>query len=373
MRLLTILVAFSLTAFAQRHSVSEVDAEKPDGKILQQIMQADDQAKRTALLEQFVDQFPKADATPWALEQLLAGYAKSNQPDKVLSIGEKLLAVDPEETEAALQCLKAGEAKHDPELVKKYSTLASTLARKMIAEPQPKDDELVDTWKQEVSYATQVDAYCEYSLYRAFVESRDPKVTLEFGELLPQRYPKGQYSGKLDNAMFLAYRQAGQEAKAVSLAEKVLATDQSNEDMLLVVADNYLQNKKEPEKVHVYCAKLVEIMSAKPKPEGVADDAWAARKNTVIGVAHYMNGKLYFNENRFSQADQELRLSLPFVETTPASKGEVLFLLGFSNYNLKKPQEAANFYRSCAAVKSDYQAKAAKNLQVIKTEFSGIK
>jgi tetratricopeptide (TPR) repeat protein len=367
-RTLTILIAFSLTAFAQRHSISEVDTEKPDGKVLAQIMQTDDQAKKTALLEGFLDQFPKADAVPWAMEQLLAIYVKANDPDKVLAMGQKLLVVDPDETEAALQCLKAGETKHDLELVKKYSALASTLAKKMMAVPQPTDPEQVDTWKQEISYAKQVDAYCEYSLYKVFTESRDPKVTLEFGELIPQRYPQGQYTGKLDNSMFLAFRQTGQDNQALALAEKVLATDQSNEDMLLMVAGNYMQNKKEPEKVHAYCAKLVEIMSAKAKPEGVTDDAWAGRKASVIGLAHYMNGSLYFNEKSYPEADTELRGALSFVDNNPATKGEVLFNLGMANYNMKKTQEAANFYRSCAAIKSTYQAQAAKNLQVLKAQ-----
>ena len=373
MRVLTILVAFSLTALAQRHSITEIDGEKPDGKVLQQIMQAEDQAKKTALLEQFVDQFPKADATAWALEQLLAVYSKGSDPDKTLSVGQKLLAVDPDETEAALQCLKASETKHDLEGIKKYSEMSSTLARKMMSAPQPKEADEVETWKQEVNYATQVDAYGEYSLYRVALESRDPKITVEYGELMPQRYPNGKYAGKLDTALFFAYRQTGQDGKALAVAEKVLATDQSNEDMLLVVADNYMQNKKELDKVHTYCGKIVDVMTAKPKPEGVADDAWNSRRSAVIGMAHYMNGKLYFNESKYQQADPELKASLPALETNPASKGEVLFLLGTVNYNMKKPQDAANYFKACSAVKSDYQAKAAKNLAVIRSEYQGIK
>jgi tetratricopeptide (TPR) repeat protein len=372
-RVLTLLVAFSLTALAQRHGIPEVDGEKPDGKILMAAMQTEDAAKKTALLEQFVDQFPKSEATPWALEQLLAAYTQSGPPEKILALGQKLLAVDPDETEAALQCLKASEAKHDLEGIKKYSEMSSALAKKMLAVPQPTDAEQVDTWKQEQVYATQVDQYGEYALYRVFAESRDPKLTIEFGELLPVRYPHGKYAGTLDSVMFLAYHQSGQDAKAMALAERVLATDQSNEDMMLTVADKYLQDKKEPEKVHLYCAKIVEVMTAKPKPEGVADDAWAARKTQVIGLAHYMNGKLYFNENQFPETDRELRGALTFVDNNPASKGEVLYLLGFANYKMKKGQEAANFYKSCSTVKSDYQAKAAKNLVVVKGEFPGIK
>ena len=63
--------------------------------------------------------------------------------------------------------------------------------------------------------------------------------------------------------------------------------------MLLVLANQYLEQKKEPEKVHTYSAKIVQIMGQKPKPEGVADADWTARKNLITGLAHYMSGKLY--------------------------------------------------------------------------------
>jgi len=152
----------------------------------------------------------------------------------------------------------------------------------------------------------------------------------------------------------------------------VLATDQSNEDMLLVVANNYLETKKEPAKVHAYSDKLVQLMASKPKPEGVADADWTARRNTITGLAHFMNGKEYYTESKLSQADQELRAALPLVESNPPMKAEALFYLGFANYKMEKPQEAANFYKACAAIKGPLQATAAKNLQGIKTQFRGI-
>ncbi|HTS61821.1 MAG TPA: hypothetical protein VMH28_07335 [Candidatus Acidoferrales bacterium] len=85
-----------------------------------------------------------------------------------------------------------------------------------------------------------------------------------------------------------------------------------------------------------------------------------------------MNGKLYYTENNFARADTELRSALPLVESNAAIKPEVLFLLGYANYQLKKPQDAANYYKACAAIKSQFQAPAAKSLQGIKNEYHGI-
>ena len=192
-------------------------------------------------------------------------------------------------------------------------------------------------------------------------------------EALRQQSPKSDYVPKLTQPLFVAYRQAGDNARALALAEQVLATDQSNEDMLLVVSDSYLQQKKDPEKVHAYSAKIVEVMGQKPKPEGVSDADWTARKNLVVGLAYYMNGKLYHTENSFAKADAELRRALPLVESNAALKPEVLYLLALSNFKLDKPQEAADFFRACAAIKSPFQTLAATNLKRLQTQYRGIK
>ncbi len=372
-RTLVTLMVFSLAAFSQRHKMEEVDLTKPEGKLLQQLIQENDQPRKTALMEQFVEQFPKAEGTPWVLEQLQAVYVGSNDPDKAVAAGDKLLALDPDDAEVALQCLKAVEAKKDAESIKKYSAAASAAARKMAAAPQPKEADEVEAWKKDVDYAKQVDTYSEYALYRAAVESRDPKATIGLGEMLEQRNATGDYTVRVREPLFAAYRQAGANDKALALAERAAAAGQANEDMLLAVTDHYLQSKKEPEKAHAYSVKIVELMTARPKPEGVSDADWTTRKNLVIGLAHYMNGKLYWNENRFPQADQELRSALPLVESNAALKPEVLYLLAFANYKLEKAQDAANYYRACAALKSPYQAMATKNLQAIKAQYTGIK
>ena len=373
MRTLIFLLAFSVAALGQRHKIEEVDDSKPEGKLLQQVMQETDAAKKTALMEQFVQQFPKAEGAGWILEQLQAVYVKANDYDKVIASGDRLLALDPEDPESALQNLKAAEARKDFEGIRKWAAVTSVNARKMSAAPQPKSAEQVDSWKQEVAYAKQVDAYTDYAF-----TARSPNLAIPNSPSISARswtstIRKANICLSTQIALFIAYRQTGANDKALALAEKVLSTDQTNEDMLLVVTDNYLQTRKEPEKVHAYSAKLVDLMAAKPKPEGMSDADWTSRRNTITGVAHYMNGKLYYVEKRYPQADKELRAALPLVGSNQAMKAEVLFELGFSNYKMEKPQEAANYYRDCAAMNSPFQADAAKSLQGIKTQFRGIK
>jgi len=48
-------------------------------------------------------------------------------------------------------------------------------------------------------------------------------------------------------------------------------------------------------------------------------------------------------------------------------------MLAMSNFKLDKPQDSANYFRACAALKSPYQQLATTNLARVKTQYSGIK
>jgi tetratricopeptide (TPR) repeat protein len=375
MRILVSALALMLAAgpaFAQCFKIAEVDAEKPDGLLLQQIGQEANEASKIALMEKFLAEYPKHDATGWVLEQAQALYIKANNPDKALAAGDKIYALSPDCAETNHQALKAAEAKKDPDLIAKWSGLTSQAAAKMAASPKPADEDEVDAWSKRVDWAKQVKTYTEYSLYATALQVTDPKKKIELIEALEQRNPSSEYLPKSYGQLFIAYRQAGVNDKALALAEKILATDQSDPDMLLVVASDYVAKKKEPAKVHAYSAKAAELAAAQPKPEGVADADWQKLRGVRLGAAHFLNGSLYYAESNWAQADKFLREALPYLDN-PQLKAEALYYLGFANYKLEKAQEAANFYRQCGTIKSRFQALANKNLQGIKSQYSGVK
>ena len=360
------------TSWAQRFKIGDVNSQTPEGHLLQQIGQESDESKKLPLMEQFVAKYSNEQAVGWVYEQMQTAYLKTNQPGKAIAVGEKLIALDAEDAEAAHQNLKAAQASKDPDLIRKWAMLTFDTAQRVVASPQPKDTSEVGNWKQRVDWASQVKTYADYSLYAAALQTPDPKKKIVLIEALEKQDPKSQYLPQTIPTLFFAYRQTGANDKALALAEKTLATDQSNEDMLLVVADNDLQNKRNPEQVHEYSAKIVQIMSAKSKPDGVSDADWETRKKTIMGVAHYMSGKLYYTQNNFASSDQELRAALPLIQE-PQLKPEVLFYLGVANYKLQKIQDAANFNKECAAAHSPYQAMCTKNLTAIRTQYKGLK
>jgi tetratricopeptide (TPR) repeat protein len=359
-------------ALAQRHKVN-INTETPEGQALQAIGQESDDAKKIAMFEKFTQDYPKSENLAWAYSEMQPLYTKANQPDKAIEIGDKLIALDAEDLETALATLKAAEAKKDPDLVKKWSNATGGIAQKVIASPQPKEEDEVEEWKKRVAFAKQVNTYSEYALYAMALQTTDPRKKVDLVEALYDRNPQSQYMGQLLPVALQAFQQINDTDRATAFAEKVLAKESNNDDMLLVAANGYLQKGKEPDKVIAYSGKLAEDMNSKTKPDGVSDADWDNRKKTIIGLAHYMPGKVYFNQKKYGPADKELRTALPLVENNAALKPEVLFLIGFANYKLENPVEALKYLQQCAAIRSPFQAQAAKNVTVIKSQYRAVK
>ncbi|HUQ92402.1 MAG TPA: hypothetical protein VM120_12035 [Bryobacteraceae bacterium] len=375
MRLVLMLIMLAGGLCAQRHKLT-INAETPEGALLQSIGQEADAGKKLAMMEEFVQKYPKHEGAAWVLEQMVGAYQKANDSDKVIATAEKLLAMDPDDVATAHNSLKAAEAKKDPELVKRWVELTSKAARKAVAAPKPASEDDLEHWKNSVDYAKQVDTYTEYSLYAMALATTDANKKLALYDALQAQSPQSQYLPQLNGVYFLALRQSNNNEKAIAFAEQVLQKDQSNEDMLLAVAEHYLNKKTEPAKVISYGNKLTEVMASKPKPEGVTDADWDKRKNLLTGLGHWMVGLTYSGQNKFKESDESLRKALPLVEGNDQLKSQTLFLLGLANYKMGEPRkdkkylaEALKFNQQCAAIKSPYQGQAQKNAVVIRQQL----
>ena len=379
MRTWVIVVALAAAggAFAQCHKIGEVNAEKPEGALLQQIGQEQDATKKLALMEQFAGQFPQHEAVGWVYEQMEAAYAKAGNQDKVLEVGAKLVAMPGDCVEASQQALKAAEAKKDPDLVKKWSNQTAELAKKVAGTPQPKEADEVDEWKRRVDFAKQVDKYTEYSLMATALAATDPAKKVDLIDTLEQRNPQSEYLPQLREQQFIAYRQTNNTAKAVSLAERLAEKNQADEDMLLVLADHYF-NQKQPAKVIDYTARLVEVANAKPKPANVADADWDKRKRQLIGSAHWYAGMTYMSQSKYAEGEKALAEALPNVRETQALLAPTLFNLGLANYKLgggrsvnsERILAALKYFDECSKIAGPLRAQALQNIKAIRSQYA---
>jgi len=133
MMLFRLMLAVSLAAFpalAERHNLSQFTTQTDEGKALQAISTEQDVNRKLALMEEFASKYPKHEGTSWVLYQMQTEALKANQFDKATEAGEKLLAMDLLDVDAAYNNIKAAEGKKDTTAIIKWAQITSTLAHK---------------------------------------------------------------------------------------------------------------------------------------------------------------------------------------------------------------------------------------------------
>ncbi len=365
--LLTAILAATSVLPAQRHNIT-INAETPEGLLLQQIGQEEDAAKKLGLLEQFAAKYPKHEGILWVYEMMIPAYVKAGQVPRALDACDKLLTGDPLDAEHAHECLKAAESTKDPATVIQWSARASQICRKVAALPKPKEEDEVEDWKKRVEYAQQADTYTEYALYAAALQTNSPEQKVALGEEIARRNPDSMYYPQIAAQQFLGYTQLGQKDKAASVAEKIIAKEPENQDMLLAAADYYM-NAKQHDKTLQYATKLTEVLASKPAPAGMSEADWTKKKDLMLGLGYWMQGVTYSLQNKFAPADAALRKALPLIESNKQLLPGALFYLGLANYKMEKIPDALKFFNQCAATPSPFQAQARKNIAAIRTQY----
>lgn len=375
--LIGLLLSFglALTAAAQKRTKADINTETPEGQMLQQIGQEQDEAKKIALMEAFLSKHASHGGALWVRGLLVPLYSKTSQHDKVITTVDAILAADPADAEMAHQALKAAEAKNDADAVIAWARKTKAAATAAEAAPKPASADEEENWKHSVDFAKQVQKYCEYSLYAQALKTQDPATKIRLMDAVKELNPQSEYLPQLDESYFLAYRQANQNDKAAEAALRMAAANRANEDVYLFLTSHYA-TAKDQAKVAEYAQKTIDSIKTKPAPAGVDPAAWEKRRQSIIGIGTQVLGVSYSNQSKWAQADKTLRDALPLLEN-PQMKAEALFHLGLANYRMgsgakdgsKFILESLKFNQQCAAIQSPFQAQAQKNIAAIRSQY----
>jgi tetratricopeptide (TPR) repeat protein len=226
---------------ADRHK-PDIDPESQDGILIQRIQQEPLQPRKVALLEKFVAEFPKASSIAWVYEQLLPVYKEAKDQDKVIATADALLAVDPNDVDAANDALRAAEVKNNSELMRKYAEAAWDSASRAAQSAKPSDPDDYAAWTKQVQFANDVLAYAEYTLAALAKAQPDEQKRAEIIQDLEHRNPQSKYLAITKKPAMIALASLDPQ-KAIALAEQGLVTDPNNEDFLMTVAVYYMNRE----------------------------------------------------------------------------------------------------------------------------------
>jgi tetratricopeptide (TPR) repeat protein len=338
--------------------------DQPDEQstILWRITWESDHTQKLALLEEFAARFPKDEAIGWVYEQTYSLLVDNHQIDRAMAIGEKLLALDPDDVELAYRALKMAQEKKDSALTVRWSRAAAAAARRVLAAPQD-----TDTGQRRLAMAPQVVVYTAYLSYTDILETANPSKLEMMDQFLQQG--ASPYTPAVERLYLASWREIDAQ-KAVGIAEKMIEKDFNNEDALILVAEAYMQRDKEPEKAMTYAARVIALMD-QPKPEATSDAEWSGKKAVLTGRAHWLIGSLAMQHSKYPQADKSIRLALPYLRSDLRLNSAALFYLGWANYKIGNIPDAIRFSQDCAKTRGPFQEQAAKNLAVIRAENPG--
>jgi tetratricopeptide (TPR) repeat protein len=361
------LVLFLLPALAQDQKQRFViNVGTPEGQMLQAIGQETDDAKKLALMQDFLAKYPKHEGASWVSGQMQSVYLAQKPPDydKVLDAGEKGLASDPTDLDLAYNNLKAAEGKGDPDLVKTWASRTSENARKITTKAPADDDE-----KQRAEYAKQLDGYCEYALSAVVAKAGDPKKVVELVEALEQINPKSKYLEHVSGVYLVDLGKTGQAAKQCGAAERLGAANSKDVDALIYAADCNLRGNR-ADRAIAESTRVLEALGSK------TDAEVSNRKGALAGRANWIAGLAYGSQQKWGLSNKSLRAALPAVKGDPQLAAAAYFSLGLANYNMGKAvgdkgqtREGLQFFQQCAEIKSTFQDQAAKNVRTIKAEL----
>jgi len=259
-----------------------------------------------------------------------------------LSVGLLLVAapvtVLADDLDDALAALKEAQPSKDAAKIKQLAAAAHATAKKWETATPPSDADK-ENYEARARYAQEVDTYSEYALYALAVS--DPKDAPDLTTALEQQNPKSKYL--------------------------------EMPDLLAVLADNAL-SRKQTDRALSYANRII-ADAAKKAPDGIEAAEWERTKTAGLAKGYWTAGVILAEQQKFKDADRDLRAALPLIKGNNAMMGPALFYLGVANYQLStmtnnkaKMVEAAKFSEQSAAIAGPYQDQAYKNANAMKAQ-----
>jgi tetratricopeptide (TPR) repeat protein len=339
-----------------------IDPKTPEGRLLAKAQAENDLSRRLVMLELFPELFPSSPSVGYVFGEMQARYHQAGKLDKALASGANALTVDPNNLAAACLNWRIAADMKDPALTAVWIKQTGYIAEKVLRTPDPDMSQATRDCGVSARQAFEQDAY------NGAVTAKNPAERVKLLEEFLVNHPQTTHADDIQIAMFMAYREQGDAAKALAAAEKIVARTDTREDALLLVAESYFKAGKDPDTVVNLSKKAINRLNKAEKPQGMSDAEWAHNKTAGVTQANYMIGSVSFQAEKWDVADQAFRAALPNL-TDPRFRAEVLSSLGWANYKLKNVSDAIKFYIDCTNIPGPFQLSASKTLNTITAEY----
>jgi hypothetical protein len=154
----------------------------------------------------------------------------------------------------------------------------------------------------------------EYDLYDAITKDAQPAARLANLDKWKSGYPQSEYADLRQKAYLITYQQLNNHRAAFDMAVEILKTDPNDQTSVQEIL-GFLRALMPATKVDLETAEKTAryllanadaVYGPAKKPQGVADDAWAKTKPTMVNFAQFTLGYIGVTEKDSAKAEAEL-------------------------------------------------------------------
>lgn len=340
--LLAVLIGFTVLISRANAQVDRIAiaAGTDEDKALQAITNEQDNQKKLAMYEDFVQKFsanPQAVAYgDWQISQT---YQANGDVTKALDYGDKALTASPHNLDILVsQANIAQQAKNNPKLmdyVSKGGEVCASVAKQ--AKPDGMSDD--DFARKVTEDKSQVQGSCDFFEtmgINVISSETDAKTRMGYIEKFTTGFPDSKYSETVSNLALQSLSQLKDNAGLMAFGEKMLAANPNSLPALLLLANYYSEDTKpgSSAKAISYCQRAIEVAKAD------APDADKSHKLSA-GAAHSTIGWAYLKQEKTSAAIPELKAASTLLKGQDDQLyARALYGLGFAYGKLNKLTEA---------------------------------
>ena len=339
--LLAVLFTLVLSGSQARAQMDRIviAAGTDEDHALQAITNEQDNAKKLAMYEDFVQKFSSnPQAVAYGNWQLAQAYQASGDLEKSLACGDKALAGSPRNLDILVsQTSTATQAKNNAKVID-YAAKGGDVCHSIAKQAKPdgmSDEDFARKVTDDKNAAQSNCEFLETSGFNVIAAETDPKARMNEIEKFTAGYPDSKFGEQVSNyAMYtLGPGQLNDQARLVSFGEKMLSTNPDSLPALLLLS-SYYGDSGNSAKAITYAQKAIEIS----KPD--APDADKAHKLSG-GVAHSTIGWAYLKQDKSTSAITELKAAAALLKGQDDQQyARALYGLGFAYGKLNKLTEA---------------------------------
>lgn len=350
-----LVIAFSISQAQAQVERIVIAAGTDEDHALQAITNEQDNSKKLAMYEDFVQKFSSnPQAVAYGNWQIAQAYQGSGDLPKSLEYGDKALAGSPHNLDILVsQASTAMQAKNNAKAMDyaaKGGEVCHSIAKQ--AKPEGTSDEDFARKVSDEKNATQNNCeFLETSGFNVITAETDPKSRMTEIEKFSAAYPDSQFGDKVSNyAVYtLGPGQLNDQARLVAFGEKMLSNDPNSMLALLLLA-GYYGDSGNSAKAISYAQKVIEV--AKP-------DAPEADKSHKLsaGAAHNTIGWAYLKQEKTTAAIPELKSAAALVKGQDDQQyARALYGLGFAYGKLNKLTEAREALTEAVKIQGPMQS-----------------